>query len=146
MKKAMQTFDRYLDSGNIDFCFIHDDIHFDNIFYKDGKLKIIDFESSRFNPICKELEIIYHMAEMPWKYASEESERFVRAQDYKTLIPHFKKHYPDMFKVPHLEKRIAIYRLRDVLEQYGTFTADKELRERIIALAKVIVGKPRALT
>ncbi|MCL2540117.1 MAG: aminoglycoside phosphotransferase family protein [Firmicutes bacterium] len=136
VREAMEKFGFYLKSN--DFVLIHNDMHFDNIFYKDGNLKLIDFESSRFNPVDKELEIIYYMAEMPWKHASEENEKFVKAEDYTTLIHYFKKHYPEMFDVPYLEKRIAIYHLRDALDQYGRFTKANELHERIIKLSRFI--------
>jgi aminoglycoside phosphotransferase (APT) family kinase protein len=136
IRNAMEKFDLYLESGN--FVLIHNDLHFDNIFYLNDEIKLIDYESSRFNPIDKELEIIYYMAEMPWMHANEENERFVKTEDYKTLIPYFKKHYPEIFEVKNLEKRIAIYRLRDALEQYGIYTNEEELRGGIIAAAKFI--------
>jgi len=137
VKKAMERMDEYLESK--DFVLIHNDMHFDNLLYDSGRLKLIDYESSRYNPIDMELEIIFYMSEMPWKHANEENERFVRIEDYKTLLPYFRKHYPEIFNVPHLEKRIAIYHLRDALENYVLFTDAIELRDRIIALAKGII-------
>lgn len=37
-------FGNYLNSN--DFVLIHNDLHFDNIFFNDGKIKLIDFERS----------------------------------------------------------------------------------------------------
>lgn len=39
-----ESFEKYLESN--DFVPIHNDLHFDNIFFKDGKIKLIDFERS----------------------------------------------------------------------------------------------------
>ncbi|MDR1761578.1 MAG: GNAT family N-acetyltransferase [Bacteroidales bacterium] len=138
IRKAVEKFDLYFADNN--FVFIHNDLHFDNIFYKDGAIKIIDFESSQLNPIDKELEIIYYMAEIPHKHANEQNEKLVEKEHFKNLLPYFKKHYPEMFAVPHLEKRIAIYHLRDALDQFATHKNDKELYERIIRLANLIVS------
>ena len=55
---------------------IHNDLHFDNIFYKDGKIKIIDFERSMYAPKDFELDILYRMIRKPWKFASEETEQY----------------------------------------------------------------------
>ncbi|MDR1906527.1 MAG: aminoglycoside phosphotransferase family protein [Clostridiales bacterium] len=134
--RAMKKFDFYLKSK--DFVFIHNDMHFDNLFCVEGKIKVIDFESCRFNPIDKELEIFYYMAQTPWKHAGEENEKFVKIEDYKTLIPYMRKYYPEIFNVPYLEQRMAIYHLRDALDQYGTYTKEKELHERILRLAEFI--------
>ena len=138
VRKAMSKFDLYLETDKDKFVYIHNDLHYDNCFYKDGKLTIIDFESSRFAPIDKELEIVFYAAKMPDKHASRETERFAKKEHFATLVSYFKKHYPQMFDVPHLEKRIAIYHLRDALDQYGTFKDNTELHDIIIELAKFV--------
>lgn len=138
--KAIEKFDRYLETCPTKFALIHNDLHFDNIFYNGGDIKVIDYESSRIAPIDKELEIIYFMADMPWKHANKENEKFIREEDYMSLIPYFKKHYPMLFDFPHLEKRIAIYHLRDALEQFGEFPDEKELHDRIKRLARFIIN------
>ena len=45
---AYSKFNKYLDSN--DFVLIHNDLHFDNIFYNDDKIKLIDFERSMYAP------------------------------------------------------------------------------------------------
>ena len=40
------SYQNYLKSN--DFVLIHNDLHFDNIFFNDGKIKLIDFERSMF--------------------------------------------------------------------------------------------------
>ena len=65
INKAYLKFDEYLDSD--EFVLVHNDLHFDNIFYKDGKIKLIDFERSLYAPKDFELDIIYRMIRKPWK-------------------------------------------------------------------------------
>ena len=59
INKAYSLFDEYLKSD--EFVLVHNDLHFDNIFYKDGKIKLIDFERSMYAPKDFELHIIYYM-------------------------------------------------------------------------------------
>ena len=54
---AYSKFNKYLDSN--DFVLIHNDLHFDNIFYNDDKIKLIDFERSMYAPRDFELDILY---------------------------------------------------------------------------------------
>ena len=42
LEQAYSDFDKYLESD--DFVLVHNDLHFDNIFVDNGKIKIIDFE------------------------------------------------------------------------------------------------------
>jgi len=139
LRKVMDKFDLYLKTDSDKFVYIHNDLHYDNVFFKDGRLKIIDFESSRYAPIDKELEIVFYAAKMPDKHASKETERFAKKEDFVNLVAYFKKHYPQMFDVANLEKRIAIYHLRDALDQYGTFKTNKKLHQIILSLAGFIL-------
>lgn len=139
LKLAISKFDKYLKSAN--FVFIHNDIHFDNIIYKDGKIKIIDFERSMIAPIDKELDILYRMVEMPWKYASEEAEKLVKKEDYKNIKKYVKKYYPELVSIPNLDRRLAIYDLRDFLKAYSRCQNENELKEIILSKAKYIVTK-----
>ena len=42
LEYSYSKFDKYLDSD--EFVLLHNDLHFDNIFYDDGNIKLIDFE------------------------------------------------------------------------------------------------------
>ncbi|MDR3264179.1 MAG: aminoglycoside phosphotransferase family protein [Clostridiales bacterium] len=139
VRNAMNRFDEYLKSD--EFVFIHNDLHFDNIFInKNNELKIIDFESSRFAPVDKEFEVLMFMAEQPYKHANENDEQFVKQEDYANLIAYFKKYYPKPFKTPYFEKRIAIYNLRDTMDLYCRFSHEQALHNRILEKAKYIIG------
>ena len=74
--KAYSKFGIYLESK--EFVLVHNDLHFDNIFYNDGKIKLIDFERSIYAPKDFELDILYRMIRKPWKFASEEAEKYTK--------------------------------------------------------------------
>lgn len=138
IKSAISKFDEYLKSS--EFVFIHNDIHFDNIFYKDGKIKIIDFERSMIAPIDKELDIFYRMVEMPLKYASEEAEKYVKVEDYQNIKTYVEKYYPNLVDIPNLDVRLAIYDLREFLRAYSFYQDEDDLKSIIINKAKYIVS------
>ncbi len=59
------------------------DLHFDNILItKNMNIKIIDFERSMSAPIDFELDIFFRMIDMPWKFTSESTEKFIKPEDY----------------------------------------------------------------
>ena len=74
LEQAYYDFDKYLESD--EFVLVHNDLHFDNVFVDNGKIKIIDFERSMYAPRDFELDIFYRMIRKPWKFASEESEEY----------------------------------------------------------------------
>ena len=55
LDQAYSHFDKYLQFSEI--VLVHNDLHFDNIFYNDGKIKLIDFERSIYAPKDFELDI-----------------------------------------------------------------------------------------
>ena len=82
---AFSKFSKYLKKEEL--VLVHNDLHFDNIFYKDGKIKIIDFERSMYAPKDFELDILYRMIRKPWKFASEETEQYTNSSDYNNIKP-----------------------------------------------------------
>lgn len=139
IKLAISKFDKYLKSTS--FVFTHNDIHFDNIIYKNGKIKVIDFERSLNAPIDKELDIFFRMVDMPWKYANEDVEKFVKKEDYKNIKSYVQKYYPEILNIPNLDMRLAIYDLRDFLRAYSFYQSEIELKEIILNKARYIVSK-----
>ena len=59
LEKAYSKFGQYLHSN--EFVLVHNDLHFDNVFYDNGKIKLIDFERSIYAPRDFELDILYRM-------------------------------------------------------------------------------------
>ena len=136
--KAYAKFSSFL--GIEKFVLIHNDLHFDNIIYNNGKIKLIDFERSVYAPIDFELDIIYRMVRKPWKFANEEIEKYIRIDDYNNIMKYIKKYYPEMIMTNNLYERLAIYDMVYFLNQYIEYPNISELKEDILNAVKIVVG------
>ena len=136
--QAYSCFDKYLKSSL--FVLVHNDLHFDNIFINDGKIKIIDFERSMYAPADFELDILYRMIRKPWKFASEETEPYTSLEQYSNIMSYIEKYYPELVHIDNLYKRLAIYDMVYFLEQYIDYPKHDELKEDVLAAAKIVIG------
>ena len=135
---AYSLFDIYLKSD--EFVLIHNDLHFDNIFVNNGKIKVIDFERSMYAPKDFELHIIYYMVRQPWKHANEECEKYTNVEDYRNVMAYIEKYYPEIINTPNLYKRLAIY---DLIYEFSHFVKFldyyDELKDAVMSAAKRII-------
>lgn len=136
---AYSKFDRYLNSK--DFVLVHNDLHFDNILYSNGKIKLIDFERSMFAPKDFELDIFFRMVRKPWKFASEETEQYTNSGDYSSIKLYVEKYYPELVNIPFLSQRLAIYDMVYFLNQLIDNPDSKELKEDVINASKIVALK-----
>lgn len=137
--KAYLKFNDYLKSD--DFVLVHNDLHFDNIIYNKGKIKLIDFERSLYAPRDFELDIIYRMIRKPWKFASEDTEKYTKLSDYKNIMNYIEIYYPEIIHIDNLYKRLAIYDIVYYLKQYIVYSKSEELKNDILNAAKNVIGK-----
>lgn len=121
-----------------EFVLIHNDLHFDNIFYNNGELKIIDFERSMYAPLDFELDILYRMVRMPWKFASEETEEFTKEEDYKNIMSYLDRYYPEILSIPNLYERLAIYDVIYFLEQLVKHPELNELKKCVLNACELV--------
>ncbi len=136
---AYSKFEQYLKSDN--FVLIHNDLHFDNILYNNGKIKLIDFERSMFAPKDFELAIFFRMVRKPWKFASEETEQYTNSSDYANIKLYVERYYPDLINTPFLSQRLAIYDMVYFLEHLISHPEDKELKTDVIEASKIVALK-----
>ena len=139
LEYSYSKFDKYLDSD--EFVLVHNDLHFDNIFYNDGKIKLIDFERSLYAPKDFELDILYRMIRKPWKFASEENEQYTNSSDYSSIMLYIEKYYPELVSNPYLYQRLAIYDMVYYLKQYINAPSILELKMDVINAAKKVALK-----
>lgn len=137
LEKAYSLFDKYLESS--EFVLVHNDLHFDNIFINNGKIKIIDFERAIYAPRDFELDILYRMIRKPWKFASEEAEEFTNINDYSNIMLYIEKYYPELINIDNLHKRLAIYDIVYFLAQYVKHPEYNELKEDVLSAAKLVI-------
>ena len=138
LNNAYSKFDKYLKSK--EFVLIHNDLHFDNIFYNEGRIKLIDFERSIYAPRDFELDILYRMIRKPWKFASEETEKYTKLEDYKNIMIYIEKYYPELIHIDNLYKRLAIYDMIYYLKHYIYNPHILELKEDILSAVKIVLG------
>ena len=139
LDNAYSKFDKYLESN--EFVLIHNDLHFDNIIYNNGKIKLIDFERSIYAPRDFELDILYRMIRKPWKFASEETEEYTKLEDYENIMKYIERYYPEIIHIDYLYKRLAIYDIVYYLKQYINNPSIIELKEDVLSAAKIVIDK-----
>ena len=143
LNRAYLLFDKYLKSD--EFVLVHNDLHFDNIIVNNGKTKIIDFERSMYAPKDFELDIIYRMIRKPWKFASEETEKYTNKSDYSNIMTYISRYYPELFTVPSLAKRLAIYDIVYFLNQLLLYPSLYELKNDVLLAASNVVANNNIL-
>ena len=137
LEGAYSSFNEYLESD--EFVLIHNDLHFDNVFYDNGKIKLIDFERSIYAPRDFELDILYRMIRKPWKFASEENEQYAKLEDYENIMTYIEKYYPELIHIDNLYQRLAIYDIVYFLKQYVNAPQYVELKEDVLRAAKIVI-------
>ena len=139
LEQAYSDFDKYLESD--EFVLVHNDLHFDNIFVDNGKIRIIDFERSMYAPRDFELDIFYRMIRKPWKFASEETEEYTDASQYLNIMSYVNKYYPELINTPNLYVRLGIYDMVYFLAQLVRHPELDELKNDVLVAAKVVTSK-----
>lgn len=138
LENVYKSFEQYLESS--EFVLIHNDLHFDNIFINDGKIKIIDFERSIYAPKDFELDILYRMIRKPWKFASEENEQYIDEKHYSNIMNYIEKYYPELINIDNLYKRLAIYDMIYFLKQYVAHSEYNDLKEDVLTAANIVIA------
>ena len=93
------------------------DIHLDNAMVTDdGELTgFIDFEHIVPATLDYPLFALKRLVYDPKRYATEENEDITDPKDYTKVWQWYENYYPEMFDFEHLEQRIKIYQLLDIL-------------------------------
>lgn len=134
--ESIKKYDLYLNDNY--FSLLHNDLHFDNIIYNNGDLKIIDFNDSIVAPIDFEFRQLYMCQEQPWKWANIEMDPLQKAEDYKYIWKYIKDNYEKLSSIKYLEERMIIYSIWNDSGHLIRFKT-KELIDRIIDNSKKLL-------
>ena len=108
------------------------DVHLGNFLVSASKITgVLDLESIGYLSIDYALTIIYQMVQYPHLFLPEKYESFAKTSDYKSVIPWFKKYYPELFNYPSIDKRIKLYTLEYDLNLLLIYPQSKSLKNRI---------------
>lgn len=100
----------------------HNDLHFENIFYKGDKVTgIIDFDYTRFAPKDFELRKLIDFIHTPADYLDDSSYEDIHLVE---VIRMLKKHYPEMFKTKDLVTRVRLYLRDDLLWTMAEYSSE----------------------
>lgn len=138
IQKSFLKYKEYLHESSL--VTIHNDLHFDNIMYNKGNLKLLDFNDYRVAPIDFEFRKLYICQETPWKWANTEVDSYQLADDYKNIWKYIKKYYEELNSIKYLEERMLIYKILNitsVLEQNHS----KETIDTIVKVSIKLINK-----
>lgn len=137
LNEAFLKFDELFKTD--EYVLVHNDLHFDNIFYNDRSIKLIDFERSMYAPREYELGILYRMVRFPWKFASEENEKYTNKKDYENIMAYIEKYYPELIHIDNLYKKLAAYDMIYYLQPYVNNPKYIEDKKDALNAAKIVV-------
>jgi aminoglycoside phosphotransferase (APT) family kinase protein len=109
------------------------DVHLDNFIVDDDfKLQaIIDLENVEPTSLDYPLFVVEKMVNDPIKFLREEDEKYADKKDYEHLREYYQKYYPEMFNFPHLDNRVKLYKLLDILHLLQDWPDDEQLYEQL---------------
>lgn len=90
------------------FGYIHGDLHFNNMFWTEEGIKLIDFENYGIAPLDKEFDSIWRMARDPNSFLSDKK-ICQNPTDYKIIKDYLKEIYPEVCNQTNFESRLLIY-------------------------------------
>lgn len=119
----IESFNKLFDMCNIffkenKFGIIHNDIHFDNFIYNNGDIKLIDFEHVMNGSIDYDFKRLSMYKEMPWLWASIDTDILTVESDYENLISMFLDNYKELNSIPYIKERLEVYSIIEYLYQY----------------------------
>lgn len=131
--KSIEKYNDYFADNR--FALLHNDLHFDNIIYNNGDLKIIDFNDSKSAPIDFEFRLLYMCQYKPWKWANVDMDPYQKPEDYKNIWNYIKKYYKELAEIKNLEQRMIIYSIWDDSKHLKKYH-EKELITNIVENSK----------
>lgn len=97
-------------------CLIHRDLHFANVLVDGPHLTaILDWELAEVGPPDYELDTIYRFLRYPALYAEPELAHRVTPTRFASVWIRLRRGYPELFAMPHLRERLALYALDHAL-------------------------------
>lgn len=121
------------------FGYIHGDIHFNNLIYCADGLKLIDFECYDKGPLDKDFDSINRMARNPNSLIKKGLQSPVNPDDYMTIMPFLKQHYPEICGNINFDNRLLIYDCINSLKWLSVYPEHKPYHDILFDKSKKLI-------
>ena len=81
-------------------------------------------------PIDYDFRIFNRYKEVPWKWASYNTDMITNEVDYQKLMDMFIDNYQELSSIPYLKERLEVYKIIDLLNEYIN-TKDSDILEKV---------------
>jgi aminoglycoside phosphotransferase (APT) family kinase protein len=104
----------------------HNDIHLENIFYKDNQITtIIDYDWTAQAPKDHELAKIVDVFYDPKRYMEKELEQLYKNYKMTEELKLLKIYYPQLFENPNILARVRIFNIEDMIYKVADYQNGK---------------------
>ena len=141
LKKIKETIKIYFKNAKCGF--IHGDLHFNNIIYSEGQIKIIDFENFGLSFVDREFDSINRMIRNPNSFIKKGQQEKVNECDYKSMMGEFEKRYSSVCSLDNFNKRLLIYDCINSLKWLPKFPNHKLYYEVLFEKSKSLISSRR---
>ena len=123
------------------FGYIHGDIHFNNLIYSNGELKLIDYECYDIGPLDKEFDSINRMVRNPNSLIKMGFQEQVNPIDYIKIMPFLREKYSESCCADNFEERLLIYDCINSMKWICTFPKHKRYLDVLFEDSKKLIKK-----
>ncbi|MDD4282712.1 MAG: aminoglycoside phosphotransferase family protein [Bacilli bacterium] len=124
---------------NARYGMVHGDIHYNNIIFSNGEVKIVDFECYKAAPLDKEFDSLARMVRSPNGLLRQEYQKLVNPSDYQGIMPFFRDNYPEVCSLENFDERILVYDCINSLKWYVTYPNHKPYNDILFEKSKTLI-------
>ncbi len=135
-KKLLEKCDIYFEKNK--FGLLHNDVHFDNVIYYNGKVSLIDFERYIKGSIDYDFKRLSRYSDSPWLWASTKTDMLTVESDYENLMDMFLENYEELRTIPYIKERLEVYQIIELLYQYRNTKEIEHLDNAKIKINKLL--------
>jgi aminoglycoside phosphotransferase (APT) family kinase protein len=112
--------------------FVHNDLHFENVFFDGNRLSgIIDFDWCAYGPKDLELKKLLDFVHSPHHYVENSLQPIYKDRQETQVIHILRRHYPTLFETAHLIDRVRMYETGILLWTISGFLSGRWSKDTI---------------
>ncbi len=122
-----------------EFCFVHGDIHFNNIIYNREQIKLLDYEFSSISPIEKEFDSINRMCQDPNGLIQKGNKKQINPEDYKDIMGYFRETYPEVVCNKNFNEKVLTYNCANALRWMLVYPSHQLYKDVLFEKSKALM-------